>query len=126
MTGADQYTVWNTDSSGRYLSHAIGVVSGADYALQALESSFQQDLNNDGRIGLLTTAIETAGSTRLTQAGNHYFLFDSGGAGPSLKSFGGSDYSAGELGAWTPIAAERTASGYEIAWKVTGADQYTV
>ena len=97
VTGADQYTVWNTDSSGRYLSHAIGVVSGADYALQALESSFQQDLNNDGRIGLLTTALETNGSTRLTQAGNHYFLYDSGGAGPSLKSFGGSDYSAGEL-----------------------------
>ena len=27
---------------------------------------------------------------------------------------------------WVPIAAEQTASGYEVAWKVTGADQYTV
>ena len=27
---------------------------------------------------------------------------------------------------WTPIGAEQTASGYEVAWKVTGADQYTV
>ena len=30
------------------------------------------------------------------------------------------------LAAWTPIGAEQTASGYEVAWKVTGADQYTV
>ena len=30
------------------------------------------------------------------------------------------------LAAWVPIGAEQTASGYEVAWKVTGADQYTV
>ena len=33
---------------------------------------------------------------------------------------------AGEFGAWTPIGAEKTATGYEVAWKVTGTDQYTV
>jgi serralysin len=33
---------------------------------------------------------------------------------------------AGQFGAWTPIGAEATATGYEVAWKVTGADQYTV
>ena len=27
---------------------------------------------------------------------------------------------------WVPIGAEQTASGYEVAWKVTGADQYAV
>ena len=27
-------------------------------------------------------------------------------------------------GQWAPIGAEQTASGYEVAWKVTGADQY--
>ena len=31
---------------------------------------------------------------------------------------------AGQFGGWTPIGAEQTASGYEVAWKVTGADQY--
>ena len=36
------------------------------------------------------------------------------------------DYVAGQFGAWAPIGAEQTASGYEVAWKVTGADQYTV
>jgi serralysin len=32
----------------------------------------------------------------------------------------------GQNGPWMPISAEKTASGYEVAWKVTGADQYTV
>ena len=25
---------------------------------------------------------------------------------------------------WTPIGAEQTASGYEVAWKIAGTDQY--
>ena len=33
---------------------------------------------------------------------------------------------AGIAGAWAPIGAEKTASGYEVAWKGAGADQYTV
>ena len=33
---------------------------------------------------------------------------------------------AGQFGACVPIGAEKTASGYEIAWKVSGADQYTL
>jgi beta-glucanase (GH16 family) len=47
---ADQYTVWNTDGIGNFLSY-IGVVSGSDYALQSLEPTFHQDLNSDGLIG---------------------------------------------------------------------------
>ena len=48
VPGADQYTVWNTDSSGNYVSNAIGVVSGTSTALELLETSFHQDLNGDG------------------------------------------------------------------------------
>src|SRR5262245_26221436 len=64
------------------------------------------------------------GSTRLTEVGDHFFLYDSSGSGPSLK-VAGADVVAGQFGGWTPISAEQTASGYEVAWKVTGADQYT-
>ena len=53
LTGADQYTVWNTDSNGNFVSD-IGVVSGSSYALESLETSFHQDLNGDGTIGLTT------------------------------------------------------------------------
>src|SRR5262245_19495616 len=30
----------------------------------------------------------------------------------------------GQFGSWSPIGGEQTASGYVVAWKVTGADQY--
>ena len=31
-----------------------------------------------------------------------------------------------QYGAWTPIGAEQTASGYEVALSIPGADQYQV
>ena len=121
VTGADQYTVWNTDSSGKYLSNAVGVVAGSSTALKSLETAFQQDLNGDGTIGLVTTVIEARGATSLTEVGNNFNL---GGSGPQLK-YAGAAVAAGQFGAWTAIGAEATATGYEVAWKVAGADQYT-
>ena len=72
-----------------------------------------------------TTVIESDGSTTLTEVANHFFLYDGSGRGPSLK-YAGADFVAGQFGAWAPIGAEQTATGYEVAWKITGADQYTV
>ena len=71
VTGADQYTVWNTDSNGNLVSDTLGVVSGSSTALTSLESSFYQDLNGDGVIGLPTTAIEVTGKTSLTVRSIH-------------------------------------------------------
>ena len=58
VTGADQYTVWNTDSSGNYVSNLIGTVSGSSYVFESFEASFQQDLNGDGVVGLAVTRGE--------------------------------------------------------------------
>ena len=69
--------------------------------------------------------IEASGSTSLTEVGNNFYLNTSSGSGPALK-YGGADVVAGQFGAWAPIGAEQTASGYEVAWKITGTDQYTV
>ena len=64
--------------------------------------------------------IESAGSTSLVAVGNHFFLDNiSTGSGPSLK-YGGTDVVAGQFGGWTPIGAEQTASGYQVAWKDPG------
>ena len=47
--------------------------------------------------------------------------------GPAVElSYGGAPAVAGQFGGWTPIGAEQTESGYEVAWKVAGSDQYTV
>jgi S-formylglutathione hydrolase FrmB len=133
--GADQYSVWIIDNEGNYVSNALSRVSGTNAALESIETSFQQDLNGDGTIGLPespqpsdtsgSTVVESFGSISLTEGGTHFFLYGSGGTGPSLK-YQGSDYVDGQFGSITPIAAEQTASGYEVAWKLPGADQYSV
>src|SRR6266478_3368613 len=73
-----------------------------------------------------TTVIEAFGSTSLVEVGNNFYLYsNSTGSRPSLK-YAGANFVAGQAGGWTPIGAEQTATGYEVAWKVTGADQYGV
>jgi len=124
IIGTNQYTVWNTDSSGNFLSN-IGLVSGTSTALESLEPSFHQDLNGDGLIGL-TTVIEANGSTSLVEAANHYYLSNGTGSGPSLK-FLGTDVVEGQFGtAVTPIGAEQTGAGYQVAWHIIGTDQFTI
>ena len=123
-TSTGQYTVWNTDSHGNYLSN-IGNVSGTSAMLETLETSFHQDLNGDGVIGVATTVIESFGSTSLVAVGNNFLLDNSAGTGPELQ-YGNAPVSAGQFGAWTPIGAEQTGTGYEIAWHNGSTDQYTV
>src|SRR5438477_9072 len=65
--------------------------------------------------GVVTTVIESFGSTSLVQVGSNYFLNPvAGGTGPELK-YGGSPVTVGEYGAWTFIGAEPIAGGYEVA-----------
>jgi serralysin len=54
----------------------------------------------------------------------NFFLYTAG-AGPELKN-GGMAVTAGQYGTWTPIGAEQTASGYDVAWKDPSTGQYTV
>jgi serralysin len=121
----NQFSIWNTDSNGNFLSYAV--YSGNSTALESLETSFQQDLNGDGVIGIPTTAvIESFGSTSLVQVGIHYFLNSvSSGTGPELQ-FNGAPVAAGQFGAYTLVAAEVTATGYEVAWKNAGTNQFSI
>ena len=75
------------------------------------------------------TTIEVFGPTSLAVNGSNYFFQPNGGPAVEL-SYNGAPVVAGQFdqygGPWVPIAVEQTANGYELAWKVTGADQYTV
>src|SRR5262245_4801650 len=76
------------------------------------------------------TTINGLGSASLLQGGSNYYLEANGGT-PVELSYGGSPVVAGQFTdqagkLWAPIAAAQTASGYEVAWKLTGADEYTV
>ncbi len=117
----DQYRIWTVDIAGNWLSES-GVLSGTDPALRSVEPGFHQDLNGDGSIEPVTM-IEAFGSTALAKAADVYLLpATDGSLGPQL-TYGGALVAPGQFGAWTPIAAERTSSGYELVWKM-GVDRY--
>jgi serralysin len=119
--------VWSVDGSGNYVNTLASAVAGASYALESLETTFHQDLNGDGTIGVVTRVIESTGTTSLVGVANNFFLNPTaGGTGPKLKYTGGTPVVAGQFDQWAPIGAEQTSSGYLVAWKVAGADLYTV
>ena len=122
--GANLFSIWNTDSNGNFLSYAV--YSGASTALESLETSFHQDLNGDGTIGVVTTVIEALGSTSLTEVGNNYFLDSiSSGTGPELK-YAGVPVVAGQFAPYVPVGVEQTAGGYEVALKDAGANLFSI
>jgi hypothetical protein len=126
-TGSGLYTAWSVDSNGNYLSNLIGAVSGTSSVLESLETTFNQDLNGDGTIGIPKVVVQTDGSTALTQVGVNYFLDNTGsGTGPELK-YNGAAVTVGEFGTWTPIGAVQVTGGdYDVAWHDPGSGQYTV
>jgi hypothetical protein len=119
---ADQYTIWTVDNAGNYVTSGA-VLSGSSVALQSAETALQQDLNGDGTTGVATTVIESSGATSLVQVGDKYFL-----GGPSGPQIGiqGAPITAGQLGAWAPIAAEAVAGGYQVVFKNGSADHYSI
>ncbi|QDP23830.1 heparin lyase I family protein [Bradyrhizobium cosmicum] len=125
--GSNQFIIWNTDAKGNYLSNTAAL-SGDSITLEQAETSFRQDLNGDGTIGVPTTVstIESSGSTSLVQVGANFYLNPvAGGSGPQLK-YAGSAVVAEQFGVWTPVAVEKTSSGYQIAWQAPGTNQFII
>ncbi len=126
-SGGNLFSIWNTDSSGNFVSFAV--YSGTSTALESLETSFHQDLNGDGTIGLpplQATVIEALGSTSLAQVGQNFFLNNIGsGSGPELK-YNGAPVVAGQFAPYTPIAVEQTAGGYEVALQNSGGNLFSI
>ena len=56
MGGVDQYTVWNVDSGGNYVSQTAQMF-GSSSGLEVYEPTLQQDINGDGRIGVPPSAF---------------------------------------------------------------------
>ena len=103
-------------------------MAGNDDALKSLETTFNQDLNGDGTIGATPIVIPTDtnafGSTKLTEVGDEFFLYNASGSGPVLQD--GAPVLANQFGDWVPIGAAPTASGYDVAWENPEAAQYNV
>src|SRR5258708_35485196 len=106
------------------MQNLTGIVSGSSAAFESLESIFHQDLNRDGTIGVVTTVIQTDGSTSLTEVGDNYFLYNSG-TGPELKYSGGAGI-AGPVGPWLVKGREKSTAGTEGGWTMRRGAQYQV
>ena len=79
--------MWSTDSSGNYVSNIVAVGSGTSAALESIETSFHQDLNGDGAIGVpsAVAAVNASdGSTPLIGGSNNVL---NGSAGPDTFVF---------------------------------------
>ena len=128
QTGGNEFVIWSVDANGKYISNG-GALSGTSYALEFTEYAFGQDLNGDGVTGLTSTVIRTNtgpfGSTSLVQLADQYALENSSGAGPHLM-LNGAPVTAGEIPGWAPIGAVATSTGYQVAWKETGASQFVI
>ena len=96
-------------------------MSGTTSDLQQFEPFFHQDLNGDGVI-----PIEAVGATKLVQSGNNFVLDPMASLGGPVLKYSGANVTVGQFGNYTPIAAEQTASGYEVAWKNGALDDYIV
>ncbi|WP_156944260.1 Ig-like domain-containing protein [Bradyrhizobium sp. Ec3.3] len=140
IASTGQFAIWNTDSNGNFVSNYLNKVSGTDPALESSESLFHQDLNGDGVIGVPSTAttqasttttiagttIEASGSTSLVAVGKNFSLVSmAAGSGPTLK-YGGVAVVSGQFGVWTPVAAEQTSTGYDVAWKIPATGEFSV
>ena len=91
VMGTDVYSVWATDKNGNYTSNIIGNASGTSTTLESIESSFHQDLNGDGYLGLVLdghvggqTLTATGGATTLIGGPNDVL---NGGAGADTFVF---------------------------------------
>jgi hypothetical protein len=74
---------------------------------------------------VIRTDTNGLGSARLVESGGQYTLYSSSGPTPVLK-YAGSPVVMGQFGNWAPIGAVPTAGGYDVAWKLAGASEYTV
>ena len=109
--------VWTLDANGVYTGNIYGPGSGTSFAFESLESTFGQDLNGDGVIGLNPTrTIETTGATKLVEVGGN-FIMETGSTNVAVSFMGGLLSESQLTSNWFPIGAEKTATGYDFAWK---------
>ena len=119
FNGSAQLGTTTANGSGAWSFTTPSLSNGA-------QSFTAKDVNSAGKVSAASTALNLTVVTdaTLNKAGNNYTV-TSTTSDPVLK-YKGANVTAGEFGAWTPIGAVQTATGYDIAWKNTGTGQYTV
>jgi len=101
----------DTDSGITYFEFADGRFSATEFMTNATP----------------VKTIDSTGSTGLVECGNKYYIISSDGAPDlALQYRSGYDVVDAAYSGMAPIAAEQTGTGYDVAWKVNGMDQYDI
>ena len=126
VKGADQFNVWNTDSNGNFLSYTpvvIGHQRSAEVARNKLPAGPQRRWHD--RRPVIRRSHRGVWRQPTWSVADNTYHFSVGSSGTELR-YGGSAVVVGQFGSVAPIAVEQTANGYQVAWKVNGADQFIV
>ena len=115
------------------LGSATANGSGAwKYTTSTLSNGFQsftaKDVDAVGNVSAASPALTVTVVTNanVKKAGSSYDISTTA-SDPTLKYNGAVvTTTASEFAGWAPIAAVQTATGYDVAWKMTGANEYSV
>jgi large repetitive protein len=123
QAGTNNFTFWTTDANGNYMSNISGLVSGNSLTSEKMEATFGQDFNGDGTVGVTASLVQTAKSTNLLQIADQYYVYVNG-TGPALK-YAGAPLTVGQFGNINVIAAVQTSTGYDVAFQMSGTNNFT-
>ena len=126
--GQNQYEVWNTDANGNFTSAATPVVAAGSLTIEGIEASFNETFTGAGSPETPTPIGTNNQLSELGSPGVHGNLFElNPAAGGPLLELNGNAVTDGQFQAgWTPVGAIQTATGYEVAFSVLGANEYEV
>ncbi|WP_194469605.1 Ig-like domain-containing protein [Bradyrhizobium sp. CCBAU 51753] len=112
-------------SNGTWSVSTAGLATGMHkLSATATDEVGNQSLSSNDLAEVVGTTIEAVGTTSFTRVGNDYYMSVADAA--VVLKYAGAPVVAGEFGIWSPVAAEATASGYDVAWKDSGSGQYAV
>ncbi len=108
----DVYSLWQTDTSGAYLSSS----THSSAALAGMEQLFAADLDGNGQVGAFET-IEDNGAYQLSVTPGNVYEISDGVSTPVTLTQGGTDVGPARYAGWTALQAEASDGGYTVLWQ---------
>ena len=125
MASAGELNYFYNSSTG--VTTLQGDTNGDEVADFAIDLTGNVTINAADLIGIIVgpVVIEVGWIDQPDAGWKQLLSLQCTASGPQLK-YGGSAVTTGQFGGWSLIGAEQTASGYEVAWKFAGSNQYSI